>query len=81
MFAFALFVPPVLLVLALIMQRVEQPLQDRAVGDRVVEVLRQGHADEVERLVVTHASTPVQRYWRRQQLLARLRRPRATSRG
>jgi len=79
MFAFALFVPVLLLVLALIMQRVEQPLRDRAVGDRVVEVLGHGHADEVEDLVVRHASPSVERYWRRQQLVARLRRPRATS--
>jgi hypothetical protein len=78
MFAFALAFPALLLLLALVMQRIEQPLRDERVGDRVVDALGNGHADDVERLVTTDAAHPVERYWRRQQRLARLRSRRRT---
>jgi hypothetical protein len=73
MFLAALVFPFLLLALALVMEHVERPLRDRAVGDRVVEVLGHGHAVDVEHLVVTHTGPVVDRYWRRRNRLTRLR--------
>lgn len=61
----ALTVPPLLLVLALVMERLEQPLRDAAVSDEISEWLERAAPDEIEHLVSEGLSRPLNRYWRR----------------
>jgi hypothetical protein len=57
--------PLLLLGLMLSMERVERPLRDEAVGERVVALLASAHAEEVESLVSATAAGAVDRHWRR----------------
>jgi hypothetical protein len=76
-----LLFPVGLLLLVLAMERVERPLRDEKVGERVVEFLVSAPADDVERLVSRDAAQAVERYWRRRGLAARLRPRRTAARG
>jgi hypothetical protein len=62
---FVLLVPPMLLVLMLSMERVERPLRDETIGERVIAALDQARVEEVETLVSSNTAVPVERYWRR----------------
>jgi hypothetical protein len=64
--------PLILLALMLSMERVERPLRDEAVVDRVEPVLASGRPDEVETIVSTGAAVAVDRYWRRVRRRGRL---------
>ncbi len=67
-FGLALLLPLVLLAVMLVMERVERPLRDDAIGEQVEHVLDRGRADEVERLVRDGFAPSVERYWRRRRL-------------
>lgn len=76
MVALSLLIPPLLLVFLLVMDRVEQPLRDDAIGDRLVQWLEEARPDEVEALVSEGFAPTLDRYWRRRRMAARLpRRP------
>lgn len=64
--------PLLLLGLMLSMDRVERPLRDEAVGERVVALLSERRAEEVESLVSTTAARAVDRHWRRMRRQPRL---------
>ncbi|HEU5033565.1 MAG TPA: hypothetical protein VFT62_02280 [Mycobacteriales bacterium] len=64
----ALAFPAVLLVLMLTMERVEAPLRDEALGERVAQALDDVRADDVESLVSEDLAPAVDRYWRRRAL-------------
>jgi hypothetical protein len=74
MVALSLLIPPLLLVFLLIMDRVEQPLRDDAVGDRLAQWLEEFRPDEVEALVSEGFAPTLDRYWRRRRIAARLPR-------
>ncbi len=57
--------PLLLLGLMLSMERVERPLRDESVGERVVAALENARADEVETLVSASAAGAVERHGRR----------------
>jgi hypothetical protein len=63
--------PALLLVLMLMMERVEAPLRDEALGERVARVLDDARADEVESLVSEDLGPAVDRYWRRRGIRSR----------
>ena len=79
-FLVALTIPIALMLLVLAMERVERPLRDHAVGDRIAETLLQAPADEIELLVSRDAASAFDRYWRRQSLVARIRPGRTLAR-
>jgi hypothetical protein len=74
MVALSLLIPPLLLAFLLIMDRVEQPLRDDAVGDRLAQWLEEFRPDEVEALVSEGFAPTLDRYWRRRRIAARLPR-------
>lgn len=65
LFLFTLCFPLVLLALAVVMGRVEQPLRDDAVGEQLVEVLDDARLEDVETLVSRGLAPALDRYWRR----------------
>lgn len=65
LFLFTLGFPLVLLALALVMGRVEQPLRDDLVGEQVAEVLERARPEDVESLVSQGLAPSLNRYWRR----------------
>jgi hypothetical protein len=73
--------PGVLLALMLAMERVEVPLRDEAVGERVTAFLEQARPDEVETFVSQGLAPALDRYWRRRALRARLLARRLAARG
>lgn len=58
-----LLFPLLLMAVTLLMQRVEQPLRDETLGDRVVDALQATGGDDVEKLVAGMTKEPVRRYW------------------
>jgi hypothetical protein len=64
--------PAVLLVLLMMMERVEAPLRDEAIGDQLVDFLHSARAEEVETLVSQGLAPALDRYWRRRSLRRRL---------
>jgi hypothetical protein len=64
--------PGVLLVLMLAMERVEAPLREEAVGDRLTSFLDEARPDEVETFVSQGLARALDRYWRRRSLRSRL---------
>lgn len=68
----ALAFPGVLLALVLAMERVEAPLRDQAVGERLTEFLEEARPDEVETFVSQGLANALNRYWRRRSLRAKL---------
>jgi hypothetical protein len=77
----ALVFPGVLLALMLAMERVEAPLRDEAVGDRLVEFMDRARPDEVETLVREGLDSALNRYWNRRSWRRRLSLRRIPSRG
>ena len=69
---FTLAFPGVLLALVLAMERVEAPLRDEAVGERVTQFLDVVRPDEVETFVSEGLDGVLNRYWRRRSLKAKL---------
>ena len=63
-----LLVPVLLLFLMLMMERVERPLNDDAVGDQLVTFLDTARPDEVETFVTEGYAPALERYWRRRRL-------------
>jgi hypothetical protein len=66
-----LFFPALLLVLMLVMERVEQPLRQDAVGEQVVTFLESARPEEVETLVQQGFAPALDRYWRRRRRAGR----------
>lgn len=64
--------PLVLLAVALGMERVERPLRDDAVGERLVEFFDSARPDEVETFVSQGFAPALDRYWRRRSWRNRL---------
>ena len=64
--------PGVLLALMMMMERVEAPLRDEAIGDQLADFLNSARADEVETLVSQGLAPALDRYWRRRALRSRL---------
>lgn len=62
----ALVVPMALLGLLLTMERVEQPLRQAAITDRIGDWLDEARPEELEEFVRDEFSRPLARYWRRQ---------------
>lgn len=71
MVALALVFPLLLLVVLTMMERVERPLRDESLGERLAEMLDNARPDEVETLVRQGSARALERYWRRQRGLAR----------
>ncbi|HWB66168.1 MAG TPA: hypothetical protein VG708_05000 [Mycobacteriales bacterium] len=67
-----LLFPLLLMAVTLLMQRVEQPLRDESLGDRVVDVLRAGGDDDVEQLVAGLTKEPLRRYWQQREWWSRM---------
>lgn len=65
MVLFALFVPLLLLCLALVMERLEAPLREEAVSEEITEWLERAGPEEIEHFVSEGLSRPLNRYWRR----------------
>jgi hypothetical protein len=61
----ALAIPPLLMVLTLIMERVEQPLRAEAVSDDIAAWLERAGPEEIEAFVSQGLSPSLDRYWRR----------------
>lgn len=76
-FLLALVIPVALMLLVTMMEHVERPLRDLGVGERVAATLLHVPADEVESQVSQEAAEALERHWRRQARVARLR-PRRT---
>ena len=70
--AVALSVPVLLLLLALAMERVEQPLRHRSIGQTVDAFLDTARPDEVEAYVREGLGPALDRFWRRRRLGRRL---------
>jgi hypothetical protein len=81
MILLSLAFPAVLLGLLLLMERVESPLRDEAIGDQLVDFLDTARPDEVETFVSQGLATALDRYWRRRSLRSRLLTGRLTVRG
>jgi hypothetical protein len=64
--------PGVLLVLLLAMERVEAPLREESVSDRLTHFLESARPDEVETFVSQGLAKALDRYWRRRALRSRL---------
>jgi hypothetical protein len=64
--------PGVLLGLVLAMERVEAPLRDESVGERLTDFLEVARPDEVETFVSQGLAPALNRYWRRRSLRSRL---------
>ena len=64
--------PGVLLALVLAMERVEAPLRDEAVGERLSDFLDAARPDEVEIFVSEGLDGALNRYWRRRSLKSKL---------
>jgi hypothetical protein len=64
--------PGVLLVLMVAMERVEAPLREESVGERLTAFLDEARPDEVETFVSQGLARALDRYWRRRTLRARL---------
>jgi len=73
--------PGVLLALVLMMERVEAPLRDEAVGERITEFLDDARPDEVETYVREGLDGVLNRYWRRRSLKSKLLTRRLAARG
>lgn len=76
----ALVIPLFLMGLALVMERVEQPLREEAVSDEIAQWLEHAAPEEIESFVSNGLSRPIKRYWRRSgngPRLRGLRTPRA----
>jgi hypothetical protein len=67
-----LLFPGVLLALMIAMERIEVPLRDEAVGDRLGEFFENARPDEVEIFVSQGLAKALDRYWSRRRLRARL---------
>jgi hypothetical protein len=70
---FALVIPPLLMVLTLVMERVEQPLRAEAVSDDIATWLDRAGPEEIESFVSEGLSPSLDRYWRRRARGARTR--------
>jgi len=68
----ALGFPILLLVTMLGMERVERPLRDEAVSDRLAEFLDTARPEEVETFVRRGLAVALDRYWRRRTWRTRL---------
>lgn len=77
----ALIVPVALLGLMLAMERIEQPLRDAAVSERIGDWLDEARPDELEEFVRETLSRPLNRYWRRQRISRRRTRAAAAPAG
>ena len=66
--ASALAAPLALLALMLLMERVERPFRQQAVGEQLEAFLESARPDEVEAFVREGAATALDRYWRRRRL-------------
>lgn len=75
--AVTLLFPLMLLTFLLLMERVEQPLREDAVGEQLERFLDTARPDEVETLVSEGFAQALDRYWRRRRRLASLRPGRA----
>jgi hypothetical protein len=64
--------PGVLLGLMLLMERVEAPLRQEALGDQLINFLDSARPDEVETFVSQGLANALDRYWRRRSLRNRL---------
>jgi hypothetical protein len=64
--------PGVLLALVLAMERVEAPLRDETVAERLTHFLDVARPDEVETFVSEGLDGALNRYWRRRSLKSRL---------
>jgi len=73
--------PGVLLALMLAMERVEAPLRNEAVGERLTAFLDEARPDEVETFVSQGLAPALDRYWRRRALRSRLLARRLVARG
>jgi hypothetical protein len=72
MIVLSLMFPAVLLGLLLVMEHIECPLRDEAVGDTLVNFLDNAQPDEVETFVSQGLARALDRYWRRRSLRHRL---------
>jgi hypothetical protein len=77
----ALGFPLLLLGLMLAMERVEAPLRDAAIGDRLEQFLESSRPEEIEAFVRDGLSRPLDRYWHRRGWWARLALRRLATRG
>ncbi|MDQ1695845.1 MAG: hypothetical protein QOJ03_1198 [Frankiaceae bacterium] len=73
--------PGVLLGLMLMMERVEAPLREEALGDQLINFLDSARPDEVETFVSQGLADALDRYWRRRSLRNRLLTRRLAARG
>ena len=64
----ALMLPPLLLVLMLMMERVERPLRVDSVSDQLESFLDSARPEEVETYVSEGFAPALERYWRRRRL-------------
>jgi len=78
---FTLAFPGVLLALMLAMERVEGPLRDEAVGERLTDFIDGARPDEVEIFVSEGLDGVLNRYWRRRSLKSKLLTRRLAARG
>lgn len=62
---FSLLFPALLLGGALVMERVERPLRQEALGERVEQFLESARPEEVETYVSEGLAPALERYWRR----------------
>jgi hypothetical protein len=67
-----LLFPGVLLGLMLAMERVEQPLRDRAMGDELTTIFESARPDEVETFVSQGMARALHRYWGRRRIRTKL---------
>jgi hypothetical protein len=65
----SLLMPFALLGGMLLMERVERPLRDEAIGEKLVEFLDSARPDEVETFVSEGFAPALERYWRRRHRL------------
>jgi hypothetical protein len=77
-FVLTMFFPLALMLAVLAMERVERPLNDEKVGDRVAALIGSGASDDVEGLVSRSCESAVDRHWRKSARLARIARLRST---
>ena len=79
MVVLSLLIPVLLLLFLLLMERVERPLRNDAVGEQLVHVLEVARPEEVEVFVRDGFAPTVERYWRQRRRSER--RPQAGPRA
>ena len=72
MVVLTLLIPLLLLAFLLLMERVERPLRDDAVGDQLAQFMEVARPEELEVFVKDGFAPTVDRYWRRRRIAERL---------